>query len=125
MDAVLFLDHSKTKLFVQILNVIEIRPIHHPTYFCPFKIRTCFSRIWVSTVVCFLFCNTTKYFCWIFQGNTEQHQLTLIAQLCGALTPEVWPGVEALDLYNKIELPKSAKRRCVLVWLPSLTNFAC
>ena len=46
-----------------------------------------------------------------FQGNTEQHQLTLIAQLCGALTPEVWPGVETLDLYNKIELPKSAKRR--------------
>ena len=40
------------------------------------------------------------------QGNTEQHQLTLIAQLCGAITPEVWPGVEKLDLFNKMELPK-------------------
>ncbi|CAB4056518.1 CDK9 [Lepeophtheirus salmonis] len=47
----------------------------------------------------------------IMQGNTEQHQLTLIAQLCGALTPEVWRGIEKLDLYNKMELPKSSKRR--------------
>jgi cyclin-dependent kinase 9 len=47
----------------------------------------------------------------IMQGNTEQHQLTLIAQLCGAITPEVWPGVENLELYNKLELPKGSKRR--------------
>ncbi len=47
----------------------------------------------------------------IMQGNTEQHQLTLIAQLCGAITPEVWPGVENLDLYNKMDLPKGSKRR--------------
>lgn len=47
----------------------------------------------------------------IMQGNTEQHQLTLIAQLCGAITPEVWPGVEKLDLFNKMELPKGSKRR--------------
>ena len=45
------------------------------------------------------------------QGNTDQHQLTLIAQLCGAITPEVWPNVENLDLYNKIELPRGSKRR--------------
>lgn len=47
----------------------------------------------------------------IMQGNTEQHQLTMIAQLCGAITPDVWPGVENLELYNKIELPKGSKRR--------------
>ena len=47
----------------------------------------------------------------IMQGNTDQHQLTLIAQLCGAITPEVWPKVENLDLYNKIELPRGSKRR--------------
>ncbi|TRY77905.1 hypothetical protein TCAL_08118 [Tigriopus californicus] len=47
----------------------------------------------------------------IMQGNTEQHQLTLIAQLCGAITPEVWPGVEYLELYNKLEMPKNQKRR--------------
>jgi len=47
----------------------------------------------------------------IMQGNTEQHQLTLIAQLCGAITPEVWPSVESLELFNKMELPKGSKRR--------------
>jgi cyclin-dependent kinase 9 len=47
----------------------------------------------------------------IMQGNTEQHQLTLIAQLCGNITPESWPGVENLDLYNKMELPRGSKRR--------------
>src|SRR5437870_2769838 len=45
------------------------------------------------------------------QGNTEQHQLTLISQLCGSITPEVWPDVEKLDLYNKMELPKNQKRK--------------
>jgi len=47
----------------------------------------------------------------IMQGNTEQHQLTLIAQLCGAITPEVWPNVETLELYDKMELDKRPKRR--------------
>jgi cyclin-dependent kinase 9 len=47
----------------------------------------------------------------IMQGNSEPHQLTLIAQLCGAITPEVWPGVENLELFNKMELPKGSKRR--------------
>ena len=45
------------------------------------------------------------------QGNTEQHQLTLIAQLCGAITPSVWPAVQSLDLYNKLEIPSGVKRR--------------
>lgn len=35
----------------------------------------------------------------IMQGNTEQHQLALISQLCGSITPEVCsqasgPGVQ-------------------------------
>ena len=47
----------------------------------------------------------------IMQGNTEQHQLTLISQLCGSISPEVWPGVENLELYNKLELPKGQKRK--------------
>ena len=45
------------------------------------------------------------------QGNTEQHQLTLIAQLCGSFTSEVWPGVESMDLFSKMEIPKGTKRR--------------
>eukprot|EP00095_Tigriopus_kingsejongensis_P012352 snap_masked-scaffold198_size266703-processed-gene-1.7 protein:Tk12352 transcript:snap_masked-scaffold198_size266703-processed-gene-1.7-mRNA-1 annotation:"hypothetical protein DAPPUDRAFT_215456" len=47
----------------------------------------------------------------IMQGNTEQHQLTLIAQLCGAITTEVWPTVESLELYSRMDLPKGSKRR--------------
>lgn len=32
----------------------------------------------------------------IMQGNTEQHQLALISQLCGSITPEVrGPGLPA------------------------------
>lgn len=31
----------------------------------------------------------------IMQGNTEQHQLTLISQLCGSITPEVRAGARA------------------------------
>lgn len=45
------------------------------------------------------------------QGNTEQHQISLISQLCGSLTPEAWPGVEKLELYCKLSLPKGQKRK--------------
>ena len=47
----------------------------------------------------------------IMQGNTEQHQLTLIAQLCGTISPEVWPNVQNLELFNKLEQPQGSKRR--------------
>ena len=47
----------------------------------------------------------------IMQGSTEQQQITLISQLCGSISPEVWPGVESLELYSKLELPKGQKRK--------------
>nr|XP_033818020.1 cyclin-dependent kinase 9 isoform X1 [Geotrypetes seraphini] len=47
----------------------------------------------------------------IMQGNTEQHQLTLISQLCGSIMPEVWPNVDKYELYQKLELPKGQKRK--------------
>ena len=47
----------------------------------------------------------------IMQGSTEQQQLTLISQLCGSITPEVWPSVTDLDLFNKVELIKGQKRK--------------
>lgn len=47
----------------------------------------------------------------IMQGNTEQHQLTLITHLCGSMTADVWPGVEQLELYEKMTLPQGQKRR--------------
>lgn len=49
--------------------------------------------------------------CFFYQGNTEQHQISLISQLCGSLTPEAWPGVEKLELYCKLTLPKGQKRK--------------
>jgi cyclin-dependent kinase 9 len=46
----------------------------------------------------------------ILQGNTEQHQITLIAQLCGSITTEVWEAVDKLELYHKMEIPKGIRR---------------
>jgi len=45
------------------------------------------------------------------QGDSEQKQLRLISQLCGSITPEVYPGVESLELFSKIELPSNQKRK--------------
>ncbi|XP_006205546.3 cyclin-dependent kinase 9 [Vicugna pacos] len=47
----------------------------------------------------------------IMQGNTEQHQLALISQLCGSITPEVWPNVDKYELYEKLDLVKGQKRK--------------
>lgn len=47
----------------------------------------------------------------IMQGTTEQNQLVLISQLCGSITPEVWPDVVKLDLYSQLELPKNQTRK--------------
>lgn len=49
--------------------------------------------------------------CPVMQGKTEQHQLRLISQLCGSITPEVWPGVDKLELYRSLELPQGHKRK--------------
>lgn len=47
----------------------------------------------------------------IMQGGTEQQQLKFICQLCGPCTPEVWPGIEELELYKSMELGKGQKRK--------------
>lgn len=47
----------------------------------------------------------------IMQGSSEQIQLTLISQLCGSITPSVWPGVENLELYRTMELIDKQKRK--------------
>ncbi|CAL1279318.1 unnamed protein product, partial [Larinioides sclopetarius] len=49
--------------------------------------------------------------CPIMQGKAEQHQLTLISQLCGSITPETLPNCEKLELYSKMILPKEQKRK--------------
>ena len=47
----------------------------------------------------------------IMQGNTEQAQLNLISQLCGTIGPDVWPGVESLELFGQMTLPSGQKRK--------------
>lgn len=47
----------------------------------------------------------------IMQGTTEQNQLTLITQLCGSITTDVWAGVEKLELFNSMDLPQGNKRK--------------
>lgn len=58
----------------------------------------------------------------IMQGATEQTQLFLISQLCGSITPKVWPNVVSLDLYNKMELIKGQKRK-VNIYICTMFNF--
>ena len=45
------------------------------------------------------------------KGKTEQHQLALISRLCGSISPDTWPDVEKLELYNQLELPKGHQRK--------------
>ncbi|XP_034934348.1 cyclin-dependent kinase 9-like [Chelonus insularis] len=47
----------------------------------------------------------------ILQGRTEKHQLELISQLCGSITPDVWPNVQNLKLYEKMDLPMGEQRK--------------
>lgn len=47
----------------------------------------------------------------ILKGNTEQTQLKLISQLCGSITPEIWPNVVNLELYNNLLSIKENKQK--------------
>lgn len=49
----------------------------------------------------------------IMQGNTDNHQLMLISNLCGSIDTTVWPSVEKLDLFSKLNLPQNQKRRVI------------
>ncbi|KAL8625810.1 P-TEFb-associated cyclin-dependent protein kinase Cdk9 [Nucella lapillus] len=47
----------------------------------------------------------------LLQGRTEQHQLSLITELCGSLSEEVWPGVSRYELFQKLDLPQGRPRQ--------------
>ena len=67
-----------------------------------------------------------EFFFSFSQGNTEQTQLNLIAQLCGTISTEIWPGVDKLDLFKKIEIPKNCRRRVKERLRPYVKDsFAC
>lgn len=44
------------------------------------------------------------------QGDNGLDQLNLIIQLCGSITPEVWPNVKNVEAYQQAQLPKDVKR---------------
>lgn len=47
----------------------------------------------------------------ILRGDSEQEQLSEITKLCGSITPEVWPNVDKLLLYDLIKISKHHKRK--------------
>jgi cyclin-dependent kinase 9 len=47
----------------------------------------------------------------ILKGNSEQSQLDLIVSLCGSINQEVWPEVEKMELFNKMQMKPDLKRR--------------
>ena len=49
----------------------------------------------------------------IMQGNTEQHQVALISQLCGTIDTNVWPNADKLELFKKLNLPQGQKRKVI------------
>ena len=51
----------------------------------------------------------------IMQGSTEATQLKLISDMCGPITPELWPKVINYELYKHIELPTNDKLRSVTI----------
>ncbi|VDK35194.1 unnamed protein product [Taenia asiatica] len=61
--------------------------------------------------------------CPLMQGENELNQLKLIINLCGSITPAVWPGVEHLESYKKTKLPMDTRRtlrdRLVSIPVPS------
>lgn len=46
----------------------------------------------------------------ILQGNNEINQILLISKLCGAITPDVWPDVVHLPVFQKLEKLPDDKR---------------
>lgn len=59
----------------------------------------------------------------IMQGNTEQHQLTLISQLCGSITPEV--RARAWASCGEREERSSGVGRALLGLVPALCTGCC
>ena len=49
------------------------------------------------------------------QGQDKRHQLDMTTNLCGSITPEVWPGVEKLQNFQDfIVNDKNQKNRLLI-----------
>ncbi|VDP86620.1 unnamed protein product [Echinostoma caproni] len=60
----------------------------------------------------------------IMQGDNEINQLNLIINLCGSITPEVWPGVQRLEAYREARLPQDIKRHVREKLTPKIPSLA-
>lgn len=47
----------------------------------------------------------------ILQGQTEQHQINLISQLCGSFNPEYWASNPKYPLFNQLQLKHGLMRK--------------
>ncbi|KAF6778224.1 Cyclin-dependent kinase 9 [Paragonimus kellicotti] len=60
----------------------------------------------------------------IMQGDNELNQLNLIINLCGSITPEVWPGVQRLESFREARLPQDIKRHVREKLTPKIPSLA-
>ncbi|RTG88317.1 cyclin-dependent kinase 9 [Schistosoma bovis] len=60
----------------------------------------------------------------IMQGDNEISQLNLIINLCGSITPEIWPGVERLETFREARLPQDIKRHVREKLTPKISSLA-
>lgn len=60
----------------------------------------------------------------LMKGQTEQHQLTLIADNIGPISKDVWPAVEELPLYHKLasNINNGKQRRLLFIKLKRYTH---
>lgn len=49
-------------------------------------------------------------------------QLNLIINLCGSITPAVWPGVDKLEAFKRAKLPMDVRRNLREKLAPSITT---
>lgn len=50
--------------------------------------------------------------------------MNLIINLCGSITPEIWPGVERLETFREARLPQDIKRHVREKLTPKISSLA-
>lgn len=58
----------------------------------------------------------------IMRGDTNKRQLSLITELCGSITKDVWPNVNKLKKFSKMGLIKNQERILFEKLLPDVSN---
>lgn len=80
----------------------------------------CAIDLWgVGCILCELFTREP-----LMKGSTEQHQLQLIADNIGPISPEVWPQVTELPLYHKVSnvINNGKQKKLLMIKLKRYTH---